>query len=322
MNYISDILLIDDQIEEAYEIQKNFLKMGFNPVISKPQEITESFSMSPSIIFCDIYLLGTDDDINFKLIKGILKKIYKKNTPYILILWTSHSDKITELENCIRADREIIQPLEITSMDKNNISVIENNLKTLLDRINFEYPDFTVFAIFKYIISKANNDTVDLLNNLYNIKEGKFINLLVSIAEQSIGEKNIKGNEACALSTPISYFIKNSIDKNIYKKELHSDLINIFKNVVHMPKNDLDQKLKAKINTVMHINMNTQDNITIPGDYIKTNISTIRKLLGNKKKTKKILLEKITRSNIPIFNYGNMQICICIFMSTGKFYKR
>ena len=58
MNYISDILLIDDQIEEAYDIQKNLLKMGFNPVISKPQEITESFSILLNISSLNVSLIS------------------------------------------------------------------------------------------------------------------------------------------------------------------------------------------------------------------------------------------------------------------------
>ena len=327
MNYISDILLIDDQIEEAYDIQKNLLKLGFNPVISKPQEITESFSMLPSVIFCDINLFGTIDDINFKSIKGILKKIYKKNTPYFFIIWTTHSSKISELEDYLHSDQEIVQPLEILSMNKNDIDSLETELNTLINRFHNDYPDFIIFSIFRDIIFKSSNDVIDFLNDLYSTKDGKFRNLLLSIAEQNYGIQNLCNNENYALATPISYFIKNNIDKNIHNDSLHSELLSLFKNIKAIPKKEIDQKIKSKINTIMHINGNVCKNIIIPGDFFKTTIKTVKELVKDNKLRKEELLLDIIKDlkNKNAVTIGLIEISAdcdfanCNTMNIGKF---
>ncbi len=294
MNYILDILLIDDQLEEAYDIQKNLLKEGYNPAISLPQDITESYPVEPSIVFCDINLHGDNDDLNQKTILGLLKKIYKKNTPYIFIAWTSHPEKLDRLKNYLEDDPKVFKPIKYLSIDKESFKNEEFTLIALLEDLYKSFPNFITHIMLRHVISKSNYDAIFLLNKLYNLENVDFRKLILSIVSVNIGEQNLSKNEYIGLTTPISYFVKDRIERNIYDQALRTDIITLLNETKPLG-NQLNQALKAKINTIMHINTNIQDNITIPGDFVKTKINTIKELLGNKKITKKIILEKILK---------------------------
>ena len=301
MNYVSEVLLIDDQIDEAYPLMKQFINNGYNPLFVLPQDITDNMPFIPALVCCDINLLGPDPELNHKTINGILKKIFKEKIPYIFVAWTSHSEKLNELKEYLQNDSELIKPLEYISIDKNEFEQDNSILNIELQRIYDNNPDFTIFSMVKSLISKSKKDSINLLNKLYNIKDTEFRRLLLSIAQLNIGDTVLKNNVGIGLSAPIAYFLKDSVENNVYENSWENDFSKLFNNINPIPSKDLNVTLKASLNSYMHINRQANSDVIMPGDFIEIKIDKIRILLKNNKLKKGEVIEKLIKDG----NYKN-----------------
>lgn len=168
MNYLNDTLIIDDQVDEAYELSELFAQGGSYPIILKPEHVSRELAIIPKLVCCDINLSGTDDDQNFKTIAGLLKKIYPENKKgiYIFIAWTSHKNKLKALKRYIQADAEIYQPLDFIAIGKEDYKNDPQKLERKINSILRNMLGLKACLIWNNIIREANNETFINLSNL------------------------------------------------------------------------------------------------------------------------------------------------------------
>lgn len=279
MNYLTDVLIIDDQLTEANDLQELFVKNGYFPVIVKPEWITNNFSLSPQIVCCDINLLGgNNDEANFKLIQGTLKKIFKQPTTYIFIAWTSHKSKLQALKEHLSADVSLVQPVGFLSMGKNEFRSKPNKLKILINNMLKENIGLKICLIWNSIIRHANNMSLITLTDLSLSTGVELQQLLYDLAAQNFGV-NVPKNETASLIIPINLILKDNVEKNIALSPFSKELSKIFKNMGPTAKKSISEDLKAKVNAIMHISMQNGVNKIVPGDFIKIDASFLRKKL-------------------------------------------
>ena len=268
MNYLGDILIIDDEVEEAYNLSELFAKMECIPIILKPEHISSDLMMLPKIVCCDINLHGTDDTQNFKTIAGLLKKIYTndKKGLYIFVAWTSHKDKLDALKNYIKADADVHQPLDFLAMGKDEYINNPQKLKTKIDSIFKNNQGLKACLLWNNIIREANDETIASLSNLASKTQVDLLALLDGLANANFGKKKIK-DETTAIIKPISYILRDNIERKLICSPHQKQLKRILKKI---PNNsNLSDIVKSNTNSILHISSNVTHNKMIPGDVIK-----------------------------------------------------
>lgn len=290
MNYFNDTLIIDDQVEEAYELSELFAQGGSYPIILKPEHVSTKLAIVPKLVCCDINLSGTDDDQNFKIIAGLLKRIYTENKKgiYIFIAWTSHKDKLKALKEFIQADAEIYQPLDFIAIGKEDY---KNNPQKLERKINSIFKNMLglkACLMWNSIIREANNETFINLSNLAKDTHIDLLTLLGGLACANLGN-NRRKDETVAITKPLSYILRDNIEKKLIYSDSQKKLDAILKK---MPEKSFDlcnEEAKSKTNSILHINSTTRHSKIIPGDVVKISDKELKSLL---KKTPPLELKK------------------------------
>ncbi|MDY4841984.1 MAG: hypothetical protein SO314_06445 [Alphaproteobacteria bacterium] len=282
MNYFNDTLIIDDQVEEAYELSELFAQRGSNPIILKPEHVSRELAIIPKLVCCDINLNGTDDDQNFKTIAGLLKKIYSENKKgiYIFIAWTSHKNKLKALKKFIQADVEICQPLDFIAMGKEDYKDNPQKLERKINSILKNKLGLKACLIWNSIIREANNETFINLSNLAKDTNIDLLTLFGGLASVNLGE-NRKKDETIAITKPLSYILRDNIEKKLIYSDSQKKLDAILQKMPESPLELCNDEIKSKTNSILHINSATRHSKIIPGDVIKISDKELKSLLKN-----------------------------------------
>lgn len=298
MNYLSNVLIIDDTIEEAFDLQELFCKNSCIPVIMRPEQISEKMDFIPNIICCDINLHGTNDDINFKSILGLLKKIFKINKGfYIFIAWTSHTDKLEELKQLIQSDQDTHQPLLFLAMGKEDFKGHHLKLRKEIRSLLKDNKGLYACLMWNKIVQNANNETMHILYKISQDTELDLLKILTSLAKSNFGVHVLK-NEALSLLKPMNFVLRDNIEKKMFQHKISVEFSKLFKNNPSL-NNDEEKKVKSIANTLLHINMYPNSNKIVPGDVIEVNLKFITKLIKNSRISEDTLLEKILKKGAP-----------------------
>lgn len=280
MNYLNDTLIIDDQVDEAYELSELFAQGGSYPIILKPEHVSRELAIIPKLVCCDINLSGTDDDQNFKTIAGLLKKIYPENKKgiYIFIAWTSHKNKLKALKRYIQADAEIYQPLDFIAIGKEDYKNDPQKLERKINSILRNMLGLKACLIWNNIIREANNETFINLSNLAKDTKIDLLTLMGGLACVNLGE-NRKNDETIAITKPLSYILRDNIEKKIIYSDSQKKLDKILKKMPEKPLDLCYDEIKSKTNSILHINSTTHHSKIIPGDVIKISDNELKSLL-------------------------------------------
>lgn len=146
------IIIIDDQIDQALPLINYLSKNGlpFKYFSGNQEELPlkgEGFD-DIRIIFLDLNLLDNKipDKSHFSQLKGVLNRIINSVChPYLLVVWTRHDDKITDLESYVfdeTGGMDKKKPFHIMKVDKISFFDLDgarvdagdyNSLKTVLE---------------------------------------------------------------------------------------------------------------------------------------------------------------------------------------------
>lgn len=298
---LSNVLIIDDRIDETTNIREAFLQKGYSPLVVQPEEIDLNFSYVPDIICCDIDLGGTNDTQNFTIICGLLKKIIKFNKLYFFIAWTTNEDLFNNLIEHLSKDQELIKPIQNLLFSKQDFDVnyLEEQLKEIYDNNKgleslYDWKDIIISSVYKQLyslqkVAEENNCSIQ--------------HILFSLGEKTNGKKNFLKNKILSTCTFLHLLLEDSVDSTI-KLKAKTEQNLLFKDIekpltsANIPEEELNSLL---------IISEASPQILDVGDFIlfdeslyrkviKTNIITIK----HRKKIQRSIMDKNNINGITL----------------------
>lgn len=231
------VVIIDDKYAEVMHLMQALVKekmpyLFFTdqggddlPIINQPID-------SVRLVFLDLDLgiggLGETEMI--RIVQGRLERILKKNTPYVLVIWSNHEDRLAkelfrEFDNGFKEYKPIANcSLDKSVISKSSINIVEtirDNLKKCLEPLK----SFNVFLVWESIVNESSGRLTDNILSLYppnkewNDKT-KFLlyKLAMAYSGKAVNsfpsEKQLR-NALYTLTLTLTENIESSIDKVI-----------------------------------------------------------------------------------------------------------
>lgn len=189
--YISSVIFIDDEFEEVESGIIFFRNKGIWTMYFNPNSLTTDYSynkFNPTLIFLDlIYQKGDSSPIHAI---NTLRSFTDDGSPYVLVLWTTHSNLVEETKVQIKTklnnQPSIILTLDKSSLLSKNNSIFEKELNEQFQKNISAHPLF--FNLFnwekesKLAVGKTFNDILDLSNSRNTTDENleNFLSLLTN----------------------------------------------------------------------------------------------------------------------------------------------
>lgn len=268
---LSKFLVVDNEQREIDKISEAFKKLNvpvYTLLYSQAKPPEKPYS-GIRIAFFDIKLQdGNDVDIQSitSFVNALKKCISIDNGPFVLIFWSSHTDKINAIKSHItsRIKENIPTPILIDCIDK-IVTGSESTLKKEIERIIskdiikilFDYENKISLAAgktLKKLFDVVSNEQ-DTWGNSIHFEEN--IDLVFSnIANETLGYDNAKMNPLSAIRdglNPVLVNELNSIDlsgkwREKMKSLIESENKNKFKKI--------DSQHVCKLNSIYHFNFN------------------------------------------------------------------
>ncbi len=270
------VVIIDDKFEEALPLIRILSKDRVSVTFFSGRE--EELPLEPfrdiRIVFMDLVLEGVDIR-NEKIIKstiiGVVKKIVsKENGPFILVIWTKHSELTEKIQETLKEEGYYILVVDLEKHEffewenekwlfkESKIEELHKEIEVRLNRIDI----FKVFIGWENLAHNAASITVDEVSKLaeYNDQWNEeikkiFYNLAKAWAGKKINELEDKEKIRSALYT------FHQIFSDIFEKELQQmNLEN-----VTLEDGDIDNLTKGKINSQILLDKSSNNNI-YPGN--------------------------------------------------------
>lgn len=261
MAILKNVLIIDDRLDEINDIRQNFLRHGYIPVVIEPTE-AEYISFIPDIICCDINLMGSNKDQNFKIIAGILKKIVSHNKLYVFIAWTNNANLFTELKEHLSNDSGIIQPIKYDCFSKETFSV--SIFEKMLNRIYDENKGLMSLYDWNNIVT---NSLEKLPYNIYQLAKNNSCStqdILFSLGQKTAGEHFLE-NKTKTVCTFLHLLLEDEVDSTIKLLNDNSDNFDDLKEVTESISVPVE-----KLNSALLFSKTTSLSLEI-GDFIQLN---------------------------------------------------
>lgn len=178
-DYISSVLIIDDQPEEVAGLEEVLKSNDVLYTFCDPNNLPDSTYRNRQIIFCDLYLSATATEVEGHIseLRKILKRVVGKEFgSYGIVLWTNHLQHIDLVKERISRDGSAYSlPLFIIGLDKAGYSkdgfsnIFEDLSKKLADDkaahffLNWresisEYADKTLAKIYSLVPDFENQE--------------------------------------------------------------------------------------------------------------------------------------------------------------------
>ena len=260
------IIAIDDVQKDLEGLTRGLNQLGLACLPFHFKGDTDGLQPCPHVrvIFADLHLnesgAGSDHAQHFSLIGGLIKEKIGPSGPYVLILWTRHSNQADSL--CQFLDERLentARPLAVKSLDKmHHLDTSGNfkNTKKLVKEINKlfdQQPQITALLGWEERVLGAAAETVSSIFNLAAEQNpGNDVGrLLAHLAVGAVGKNHVEQdrfhavNEALLpiLTDRIAALRSNNKSKNTWKKA--------FKDFD--TGSPLSLKHAAKLNCLIHI---------------------------------------------------------------------
>lgn len=213
------------------------------------------------LVFLDLDLgIGGLGDIEMiRVVQGRLIRILKPKTPYVLVIWSNHEDRLSQtLYAEFNGPFSDYKPIASCSLDKsvirkpvnNVVEVIRENLKKCLQPLEA----FNAFLLWESIVNKSSGEIVNGFTSIFDFDNKWNDNLKAffyrlgkaNVGELKIGQISNEMRLQLALETITSALI-DSIEKNIRieSKSLQLEIVEQNSNIT--PTNLIE------INTKLHL---------------------------------------------------------------------
>lgn len=175
------IVVIDDEMEEAMPLIEALSRKGYsvNYFSGDDSKLPAEPSADVRVVFLDIELVGTkatDPKSMTSKAASVLERLVAKETKYILVAWTKHSDVIDSLTEYLKT-ANICPIIDVIDLDKSDcftedkhgkdfdVAFIERKIDEKLQDLGM----FKFFIIWENLVSKSSskifNDFTSLLPN-------------------------------------------------------------------------------------------------------------------------------------------------------------
>ncbi len=270
MKNLSNVIIIDDVLAEIDALRDEFIKGGCVPLILDVNNAIPTYQelpFIPRIICSDIKIIaGASDEQNYRQIADIISTLVLTNTVYVFIAWTSNPTEFEKLKTYLENSEELNQkqPIQFLCLDKNNFTV--NILNSKIQEI-----DKDVYSLFywKRLVSQAAEQTLDNLYVLSKYAQDTTIGtILNSLAQVSVGEDHIHGNEPKIIIEQLHYLLADTCNQTILS---NSSSNTIFSSAIHGARS-INGDLKPVLNTMLIIDTSKNNSrFVFPGDFRRIN---------------------------------------------------
>ncbi len=138
-DYISSVLIIDDQHSEVVGLEMVLDSNDILHTYCNPDELPESPYRNRQLIFCDLFLSKTATEVQGHIseLRKILKRVVGKEFgSYGLVLWTRNLQHIDLVKEALSNDIDKYRvPLFIVGLDKTEY-ILRDSYETVLDDLN------------------------------------------------------------------------------------------------------------------------------------------------------------------------------------------
>jgi hypothetical protein len=234
------IVIIDDVFEDVKPLMKALSQEGMPFLFFKDQGGDDLPVNGPiediRLVFLDLDLGigGLSPKENIRYVQERLYKIIKPNTPYVLVIWSTHDEgvyKQTLLED-FETHFSDYKPIAYCSLEKATLLSLEASEVVSTIRIKLKeslkkFEAFNAFLLWESIVSKSSGEIVNGFTNIFEIDDSWDNNLkafFYRLAKANVGLEKVKLIDdseklKIALET-ITSALSDSIEKNIVS-EIH-----------------------------------------------------------------------------------------------------
>ncbi len=318
------VLLIDDTLKEAIPVikacaKKNIPIAYFDGTIDDLPSESEKFTQV-RLVIADMDIIGggdTDDNKVSTLIARLQRILAINNGPYTLISWTKHPDLIDLLDKklfelYLREDEQNKVPLPILilrfekkdftnkdgefDIEKLSSSIESELIKSLPLSIMQHWEELCLFSaagVTNELAQLVDSDAKDPRTWRENWKN-KFTTILNSLANQEIGEDNLKKETYYEALLGVLNPLQNDVSEatKIAFPSVTDEFIN-------SPKVDINQ-MAGKINTKLHVS--TQESKQFyPGNLYKL-VESAKTISLDPNKLFENLVQKDYKNDKDLFN--------------------
>lgn len=277
MDYISSVLIIDDQPEEVAGLEEALKSNDILYTFCDPNHLPDFQYRNRQIIFCDLYLSATATEVEGHIseLRKILKRVVGKEFgSYGLVLWTSHLQHIDLVKERISKDGSAYSlPLFIIGLDKTEYlkdgfsNIFEDLSKKLAENKAAHF-----FLNWRESISESADKTLAKIYSLvpdFRDQEAKLSYVLYLLAANYSG-KPIEGEKKYDKMHHDAY---KAFDEILYSELsdcIKSDFCDVFNDTTPNPwKDNLPEELSiiSKLNDRLLIEHDDIDQVSvIPGN--------------------------------------------------------
>lgn len=273
------VVIIDDSHEEVKHLMHALTKERMPFLFFKDQGgddlPPENYPIeNVRLVFLDLDLgLGVMGETEMiRIVQNRLVRIIKKNTPYVLVMWSNHEDRLSmELFKDFNTTFNEYKPIATCSLDKsvirrttvNIVETIRNELKNCLAPLE----SFNAFLLWESIVNKSSGELVDSFTKIFDFNpqwDNNVKALFYRLAKANVGDTKVQLiNDSeklmLALETINSAFI-DIVEKNIRSE---SKLLNLRISEVN---SNITASNLVHINTKLHLLTSTSLEHFQPGN--------------------------------------------------------
>lgn len=300
------VVIIDDKHEEVKHLMHALAKEKMPYLFfSDPGGDDLPLSSQPiegvRLVFLDLDLgiggLGETEMI--RIVQSRLERILEKNTPYVLVIWSSHEDRLAaelykEFENGFKE----YKPIARCSLDKsvigkvssNIVETIRGNLRACLQPLE----SFNAFLLWESIVNKSSGDVVDSFTKIFDFDVSWDNNIrafFYRLAKANVGDEKIK-NISDSSKLQLALETINSALIDIVEKNIRSESDTLKLQITEQGSTITPSNL-VEINTKLHLMSSEHLEHFIPGNVYLASVSDEKMISEILKNTfdKKILEE-------------------------------
>ncbi|MBP6023715.1 hypothetical protein [Ferruginibacter sp.] len=274
------------------------------------------------LVFLDLDLGvgGIGEMEMIRVVQGRLVRILKKNTPYVLVIWSNHEEKLSKtLLNEFEGDFKDYKPIAHCSLDKSIIKstdskkVVETIRESLKDCLK-QFQSFNAFLLWESLVTQSSGEIVDGFTKIFDFDaswDNNIKGFFYRLAKANVGVPKVYeiSNEKklqLALETINSALI-DSIEKNI-KAAANTLPLNIKEeNTTISSKNLVDINTKLHLLFSKHLDHFEPGNIYFPPLADDIMVAEVIKATFDKKYVEEIIKTKPQTIKIditPICDYS------------------
>ena len=259
------VIIIDDQFKEVKPLIKALTQEGMPFLYFKDQggdDLPDEPIDDVRLVFLDLDhgLGGLGAIENIRYVQNRLYKIIKPDTPYILVIWSTHEDQYKQtLVNEFEGVFNSYKPIACCSLDKftllnGPVESVVSTIRSELKRSLNDFEAFNAFLLWESIVTKSCGEIVNGFTKIFELNNSWNDNLkaffyrlaLANVGKEKLGTIGHPEKLRLALLT-ITSALTDSIEKNT-KVEISKIQLNIEEKNANITKEHL-----ISINTKLHL---------------------------------------------------------------------